>query len=600
MKKLNIILLSILFIFGAFSCQDVNEEFDNLDELSAPKNIVNYEFALTESDYSDLKSIALSLAQNASDSSAAKSIESDLALNSTFTSSIVIPELLNDRFYSADEKSSASISYNIDEGEDDTQATYKAAESYELSSDDYISLGGTVASNGYFTLTEKPESYIPTVLASNISSPANGDIQFVSYKYSVEAVNEIFTEGFDSYADEDELEAAGWVRELEKGENETWEVRSYSGNTYMQFSAYGSGEENVAWLISPEIDLSNGAGDFSFDVKVGYYTHDALEVFISDDYNGSNFSEATWTNISDNFTFPTEPTNGYGDFVPAGAMSLGSYSGEVYIAFKYTGDGNNSLTSTFQVDNILIGESVPTNKDYYVYNGSAWAKSDVITIQTSDYDEMGAPGKYDNFSSDVLPQDYIPSYLSAKVAYPQIGDIKYVSYKYYSGGLSTVIGKFEYSGQWDIVSTIVEKTDPFSVGPNGWSLDPTVYLTMAAADYQLIVDYVKETYGDSFVDSYGTADYYYGAGAYYKNFDIRDGKYDSSFASWQEAIREAISKYLPLKYPNASAQVAGIDVIYNITFTTYSGAYGTYTISFQCTKSAPSPEFTYIEDDMPN
>ena len=55
--------------------------------------------------------------------------------------------------------------------------------------------------------------------------------------------------------------------------------------------------------------------------------------------------------------------------------------------------------------------------------------------------------------------------------------------------------------------------------------------------------------------------------------------------------------FLPAKFPNAVAQVDGIDVNYKITFVTYGGSDGgTYTITFQCTKSGPNPEFTYVEE----
>lgn len=86
------------------------------------------------------------------------------------------------------------------------------------------------------------------------------------------------------------------------------------------------------------------------------------------------------------------------------------------------------------------------------------------------------------------------------------------------------------------------------------------------------------------------------AGSYYSNFDLRPGKWDESvFDSWQDAVTAAIGNaLLPSKFPNAVAQVSGIDVFYVVTFTTYGGPFGKFNVTFQCTKSGPNPEFTLI------
>jgi endonuclease/exonuclease/phosphatase family metal-dependent hydrolase len=117
--------------------------------------------------------------------------------------------------------------------------------------------------------------------------------------------------------------------------------------------------------------------------------------------------------------------------------------------------------------------------------------------------------------------------------------------------------------------------------------------TMSTSDYQIIVSYVKNNPQLAALDNskYEDSEDYFGASSYYSNFDVRDGKYNSSFSTWQEAVQSAISlALLPSKFPEA---VASNDVNYSVTFKAYTGSTIQTTFDFVCTKSAPDPEFAY-------
>ncbi|MBN1926679.1 MAG: T9SS type A sorting domain-containing protein, partial [Prolixibacteraceae bacterium] len=117
-------------------------------------------------------------------------------------------------------------------------------------------------------------------------------------------------------------------------------------------------------------------------------------------------------------------------------------------------------------------------------------------------------------------------------------------------------------------------------------------ITMTKADYQIVVDYVKNDQELSKLDTnpYDDSEYYFGASAYYSNFDIRDGKYYFTFSTWEEAVSTGIAlALLPEKYPNAKAD----GTIYEVTFETYSGAAGQETLEFVCTKDSPEPGFAW-------
>jgi len=119
---------------------------------------------------------------------------------------------------------------------------------------------------------------------------------------------------------------------------------------------YNATSDNLeTWLVTPGVDLST-AKKLSFETKVGYWKHAGLTIHVSTDFDGNkdNLLTATWIDITDQATIPTTPTDGYGDsFEPSGDIDLSSYSGTIYVLFKYTGD-NSDNTTTFQIDNVQI------------------------------------------------------------------------------------------------------------------------------------------------------------------------------------------------------------------------------------------------------
>ena len=87
-----------------------------------------------------------------------------------------------------------------------------------------------------------------------------------------------------------------------------------------------------------------------------YFEGKCLTVWVSTDFDGTKdgVKTATWTDITSSFG---DPVNVEGsNFVNAGVYSLDEYVGKnVYFAFKYVGNGNN-VTTTCQIDNIIVGK----------------------------------------------------------------------------------------------------------------------------------------------------------------------------------------------------------------------------------------------------
>ncbi len=164
----------------------------------------------------------------------------------------------------------------------------------------------------------------------------------------------VFFEDFESY-NTGETNLPGWTNVNVTGGSKLWEVREYSGNKYMQCSAYRSGENPMeVWLITPGIDLDNSTGEeLSFKTKTGYNNGKALTVFVSTDYTGNpaDINNATWLMVEADIA--DGPATGYmSDFVE-GKADISCLDGTVYVAFRYLG-GDGAITTTYQVDDVKV------------------------------------------------------------------------------------------------------------------------------------------------------------------------------------------------------------------------------------------------------
>ncbi len=155
--------------------------------------------------------------------------------------------------------------------------------------------------------------------------------------------------GYDVY-----VNLTDWYNLNQTGGEEKWEAREFSSNKYAQISAYNTAETTmVAWLITPEIDLNGSDNEvLTFDTKDAYNNGDALEVFISNNFNGNNLGSATWDKLD--VQIAKGSNSGYASsFTSSGEIDISSYSGKVRIGFKYSG-GDPSKTTTYQVDEIKV------------------------------------------------------------------------------------------------------------------------------------------------------------------------------------------------------------------------------------------------------
>jgi hypothetical protein len=639
MKRINIILTGLALALLQTGCTDFNDQFEGLDDMVAPKNVVSYDYELTADDYSAISKSALADAQTAEDSAKAKSIANNKYFTETVSAADYVPYLLESMYKYSDMGSSAMVTYSFGE---DKPAYFSELRSINiLNAADYqLAWGSEVEYVNALTPTVSASSKMSDILTAKFPNADNGEYKFVEYNYSEVDAEEDITE-VEYLAEDFETQTAydpilGWTSKDLQGDL-NWLARSYSGNLYAQISSYNSGAINEVYLISPEIDLSNAiAPEFAFDIAAGHWNATCLTVWISEDFDGTEagVATATWVDLTSNFTMP-EPASGYSTMATAGVADLTDYAGKkVYVAFKYDGDGRSALdrgddpakTTTYQIDNVTVSEvkvalSVPsTEKIYaaYTLNGSSWELADDGTfyaLQVEDYQAMGQSYLY----SAIVPE-YLPRFLKNKFPYAVEGDVKVVIYKSSSNPAYSGAMQYTFNGmEWETEDFIENKTEQFLVSNDGWVFDPTVVYTMTKPDYQIIVDYVKANIDEGYIDSYGTAEFYYGFASYYGNVSFRLS-YRTSYADLDteltalttneekvallnERLKEGMEIFTQLRFPEAIPTVSGIEVFYVVTTNIYyanginSEDDGLRAYTYKCTAAASGdtpPQFEFI------
>ncbi|SHL64925.1 DUF5689 domain-containing protein [Flavobacterium chilense] len=166
-----------------------------------------------------------------------------------------------------------------------------------------------------------------------------------------------FAEDFQAVKNNVNFALPGWSNIVEKA-TKLWKSMVYAGNGYAEFNTTSTtAAENVAWLVSPKINMTgykNAVLSFrsaQHDLKVDSPLN-ALEVYVSTNFDGSNITKAKWTKLTANFPTLSTPAR---QFISSGGIDLSAYSGNIHIAFKYIGSGKDkTLNGAFMVDDVKI------------------------------------------------------------------------------------------------------------------------------------------------------------------------------------------------------------------------------------------------------
>lgn len=611
--KYNLIALSLLGVF-ATACDPMDEIYNEIDAEGTTNTQTMAEYVLTDTDYETISTAAGKAAVSDVEKALANAVKTDKALNEFASAEKYVPAIIAKMLPSWGKGSSVGVTYKYQNDPSDYVLEYRSVVNTSLSNKDYEAVWGEGSPVKFLSPAHAPAAVLPAWLTDTYKDAVKGDLVLVDYKYDETdpefTGEELLSQNFESIVANEDIVLEGWKQVALKGDRK-WQGKTYSNNGYAQFSANGFNDGEVdTWLISPAIEITTKDASLSFDIKFGYYNADCFDVLVSDTYNGDGLVDmAQWTSVKDLFTYPEGIPGGYNDnFVNVGKGSLEAYNGkEVYVAFRYVGEGPKAKTTTVQLDNVSISSAVlaPTNeKPYnalYQFDGTTWkikTDSRLVVVTPADYDAMGTPGSHDNFSTSDAPENYLPQFLAQKFPYAQEGDSKAVMYKYYNKVTTIEVDEYLFKeGKW-ILNNNIELKEKVNFVNNGtaWLFDPTVTKSLASEDYLILENWVKANKDAGYMDpKYGNSEYWFGGSSYYLNFNIQLAKRRSNDpdgvvpADDKEAeayllsmVQKGIELILATEYPTAGAQVSGIDCFYVISAKVYNGLETfTYTYTFK-------------------
>lgn len=616
--------IGLIILSGCEPNKEIYEEFDNAEV--GPQN--NIEITLSDSDYGTIASMATE--SDPGDTINAAFIDANGYFTDSIAAANYIPALLDNNYPAFAPGSKAQVTFNYHGDMPEDFAYYSEPDSYVLSDDDYASVNFEVGLAKYFYPSSPAQLYLPMILDSVIYEPYPGDILLVSYEKSdVDPVIDttssqaepIFTEKFT--LEEDSL--GTFIDENVTGD-QIWQWADFDGGCVAMTGYFeGNQYENENWLITPSVEIGNEHEEvtlnFRHAINYLYDQWEQLDVLITSDYNEDNPLESQWVSLQ----IPNWTSGNSWTFESSEDIDLSNYIGtSIRVAFKYTSSTENACTWEISDVNInvpgnaaITGEDPYTTKTLYEFTENGWQiDENAYYLNGYDYDQMGAPGNYNNFSSDAKPANYIPTLLDYKYPLAGAGVSKIIVYDYYTGE-NTVALASEYTkeqnGQWTSAYDYVQqKTQQFLVGNSRgkWVFDPTVRFTMMTADYQIIVDFVIEsdTLGLAYVDQeYMDKDFYFGSDAYHQDFSMyyEDRiEYDPSLEDLSEEdadkvmikrMKQALIIMLERKFPDAVPEVSGIDVHYIVTFDTWDLARSTWEADFLCTQAASGDGYASFE-----
>ena len=147
------------------------------------------------------------------------------------------------------------------------------------------------------------------------------------------------------------ITVANWQNVIVQGDR-SWTGKIFEENGYAQATAHNAADGTYeTWLISQGLDLSKAASkSFTFKSAQAYWKEStSFEVYVLQNVDG-----ATVRTKVDVTNLPTSATTNY-EFVQAENIDLSAYSGIVYVGFRYVALGGSSNSTTWCVDDVVLG-----------------------------------------------------------------------------------------------------------------------------------------------------------------------------------------------------------------------------------------------------
>lgn len=236
---------------------------------------------------------------------------------------------------------------------------------------------------------------------------------------------------------------------------------------------------------------------------------------------------------------------------------------------------------------------------WYKIELNAFAANLNYTMVTEDYDAMGTesgtPGRYDNFDANMDVDHYISVMLGQKYPYTQENTTAQVTYLFYAGTAAERSSYYKYDGmRWNgydpyaDVTDVTTKIAEMTFDGTNWGLTRllggTMKITLAAAHYVQLVDWVKVNRPAYMSTLNDQEEYYFGSSGSYSNINNNystwkgyynvNGQYDGLSdedlqAVMDSRIAEGIIEVLIKEHKLITDPDPGLS--YQITYAVYNG-----------------------------
>ncbi len=176
------------------------------------------------------------------------------------------------------------------------------------------------------------------------------DPDFLECTGTTSTNNILFEEDFESITNESQLDGMGWTNINVLGGSERFERSSFSGDSYLKISAFGTDEAPLnAWLVTPSINLDSSTNEeLSFQISSNFETGTVIEVYVTENYTGDP-TTTEWKLLD--IEIPIGDS-GFGSFEELKA-NISCLNGDVNIGFKYFGS-DGAAETRYHIDDIKV------------------------------------------------------------------------------------------------------------------------------------------------------------------------------------------------------------------------------------------------------
>lgn len=625
-----------------------NDQLDGFEGDSEPTDVQAIEYTLTDADYATLAANATNKTLAGDNANELKNVGTKHCFNSVITPAVYVPAFLSDpnfSYFTLSNGSAIRLTYNVAVNAAPEIASIEDAQLYEVSEVDYTNLVWKSKTDyiNSFAPSKPASKYLTTILDNNLDEAVAGDYVIVNYNSSNQEpvfgstnppiptftpTNVIGSVTLDASVEIKGIVTAickyGYIITDNSGSlfvyyGSSFDMTSVALGDQLSLSgtigAYNKGFQLTGSTVTaekagtqaytyPTAKILNGAGLDEVITRTDNKIAELVQITGTVAVSGNNVNIVVDGAATAKGSVYAIPDDLKAQLVDGSKVSVSGY----FIAIAGSKYVNIVVTKITSIDaakaqRIAHAKSmiVPTSNEnaVYYFNGTSWKPvTNAVALGTNDYTAMGQT--YGNLTT---PDIYLPTFLKTKFPYAQSGDNKFVTYKLYANGSTSIAcDEYNYNGSaWVKSNGMAQETAQFVKNNGKWMFDPNVTITLPAvkgnaisvAFYQECSNWVYENIdkplgstsqksGLYYVSKYGNNEYYCGTSAYNNDIDLRPSKAKEQYPAGFEGMDDnAIMELMKVRfctevapgtlatlYPDA-VPIDGLEVIYTINFAVY-------------------------------